>query len=143
MKFEVFDHTGNGPIPWWVAETEKIELIASYLKQNFNIEQSLFESGVTQNQYKYFKKIHPEFTDYFADCRMFITNKAKSNINEAIVIKGDISVSKWHLETVENQEYKKQLEIKNTEISDDDRLKQLTAEQEYIKYKMEKEEKDG
>ena len=141
MELDVYERGKTGAPPWWVTFRDRIGIIADNLKMNCKMSEALFEAGLTKDEYKYFKVIHPHFADYFESCKMYITNKAKGNVFHHIVEKKDVHVSKWHLETVENKEYKKQLEIKNSEISDDDRLKQLTAEQEYLKYKRKKEKK--
>lgn len=94
---------------WWMDRVKLNSLITSF-KYGVNIKEACILAGISEDQYKYFKGLHPEFSSIVETCRKLPGLRARKAIIEALDT--DLVTARWYLERKYPDEFGK---VKNTE----------------------------
>ena len=91
-------HSANA---WWLNRAQVIKLIQGFLK-GFNVQQSCLLAGISDMQYRYFLKRHPEFYYIKEACEDALLIQAKNTIAANI---HDPKIARWYLERKQRDEF--------------------------------------
>jgi hypothetical protein len=102
-------HTANA---WWKDEGKVVKLIRG-LKMDCKPRELRLLAGITQDQYDYFLKIHPDFSVIFKDFRAIPSIKARQTV--MMGIQKDPNIAFKYLERKEPDEFKEKRELEVSE----------------------------
>lgn len=91
----------NSANAWWLDEIKVRDLIKA-CKLDATIEECLSFAGITQVQYDYFLKLHPDFSRVKTLCKELISIQARIAIANAI---HSPDIAKWYLERKKKNEF--------------------------------------
>lgn len=81
---------------WWMNQS-KVELLIAALKIDSTWQEARIYAGIAENQLRYFRDRHPEFSLIEKDLRVVPNFKARKVLVEA-VDKGDTTTARWYAE---------------------------------------------
>lgn len=91
----------NSANAWWLDEIKVRDLIKA-CKLDATIEECLSYAGITQVQYDYFLKLHPDFSRVKTLCKELISVQARITIANTI---NNPEIAKWYLERKKKNEF--------------------------------------
>lgn len=98
---------------WWMDRGKVERLIMGY-KMDCRGQECRFLAGISEDQLKYFKKIHPEFSTILDDMRSMPSIKARTTIMRAL--DSDPATAKWWLERKHPDEFKERKDISRDDL---------------------------
>lgn len=87
---------------WWTDRVKLNALITSF-KYGVNIKEACVLGGISEDQYKYFKQVHPDFSPIIDMCRSLPGLRARKTIIEALDT--DLATARWYLERKHADEF--------------------------------------
>ncbi len=102
--FAVKRAVGYGAIPWW-SKRPKVEALISAFKNDYTIHEACQMAGISQTQYKYFCRIHPEFIDLKHRCELLLGIVAKRGLVADILDPKNSRARQWYLERTQQEIY--------------------------------------
>lgn len=94
--------------PWWKNKDKVLKLITGF-KMDCKPAELRILVGITEEQLRYFKEIHPELYQTFEDFRKTPTLKARATVVRAVSI--DVTTAFKYLERKEPEEFKERKDI--------------------------------
>jgi len=101
-------NTANG---WWLDRIKLDNLISAY-KIDCTDEEACAYAGISLAQYKYFKELHPEFSDVKSACKQLPFLKARKTINEGL---NEVENARWYMERKKKSEFSARTELSGPE----------------------------
>lgn len=98
--FEVYT-TANA---WWM-DRVKVERLMSAFKSDLTIMEACISAGITYDQYKYFNKVHPEFSTVKERCASALPMIAKRGLVNDLADPKAWRSRQWYLERRQPETY--------------------------------------
>lgn len=99
-------HTANA---WWESEVKVVALLNAY-KMGCTTKECQLYAGITEDQLKYFRKEHSEFSTRLNELKTVPTIHSRKLITLAIE-KGSVRTAQWFLERKVPQEFKERKDV--------------------------------
>ncbi|MEK9131911.1 MAG: hypothetical protein AAB447_03310 [Patescibacteria group bacterium] len=80
----------------WYLNRGKVERLIEAFKYGVTIELACISIGISVDQYKYFKELHPEFSTIMEACRQIPKLRAVKTIVDALGT--DVATARWYAE---------------------------------------------
>lgn len=87
----------------WYLNRGKVERLIEAFKYGVTIELACVSIGISVDQYKYFKELHPEFSTIMEACRQLPKLRAVKTIVDALGT--DVATARWYAERKMPEEF--------------------------------------
>lgn len=85
---------------WW-NDVGKVRALITGFKMGYNVNQAIVLASITKDQYYYFLKHHPEFSDIKERFGLIILMKAKQIVADSILKDRNVKTAFWYLNRYE------------------------------------------
>lgn len=105
-KFDEF-RVLNSANAWWLDQS-KVQRLIDAFKFDASVEEARAYAGISENQWKYFNKLHPDFSTVRAVCEQLPNLKARKTVVDNL---DDASTAKWYLTKKKSKEFGDKIDV--------------------------------